>query len=84
MFRACHDSHVVRTNLQAVRAALQQQQEAPSALADEVKRLAEDMAAAACATDPGEFVAKERARLHAAIDRLAAAQQPPKETTDGC
>lgn len=41
-------------------------------LAAEVKRLAEDMADKACATEAGDFVAKERAALHAAIDRLAA------------
>jgi len=45
-------------------------------LAEEVKRLAEEMADKACATEAGEFVAKERARLHAAIDALLALVQP--------
>jgi hypothetical protein len=63
-----------------------QQQEAPSALADEIKRLAEDFAEwLAChAADFGLYtdeaatpeIAASRTRLHAAIDRLAAAQQP--------
>lgn len=45
-------------------------------LAEDAKRLAEDMADKACATEAGEFVAKERARLHAAIDALLALVQP--------
>ena len=43
------------------------------ALAEECKRLAEWMADKACASEAGDFVAKERLALHAAINRLASA-----------
>lgn len=43
------------------------------ALVAEIKKLAEDMADAACATEAGAFVERQRKPLHAAIDRLAAA-----------
>lgn len=46
------------------------------ALAAEIKRLAEDMADAACANVAGEFVERQRKPLHEAIDRLAALSAP--------
>lgn len=53
-------------------------QDTREALAAEVKRLAEDMADAACATEAGAFVDRQRKPLHEAIDRLAAlSSQPP-------
>lgn len=48
----------------------------PEQLAAECKRLAEDMADAACACEAGEFVERQRKPLHAAIDRLAALSHP--------
>lgn len=48
-------------------------------LAEVAKKLAEDMADKACATEAGEFVAKERAALYEAIDRLAALSQPSED-----
>lgn len=54
------------------------------ALAAEIKRLAEDMADAACGTEAGAFVERQRRPLHAAADLLAsmaASAQPVDPVT---
>ena len=48
-----------------------------ASLGEQIKRLAEDMADAACATEAGDFVARQRTLLHAAIDCLVALASPP-------
>jgi hypothetical protein len=44
-------------------------------LGEQVKRLAEDMADAACASEAGSFVDRQRTPLHRAIDRLVSLAQ---------
>lgn len=52
-------------------------------LGERIKRLAEDMADAACATEAGAFVQRQRTPLHAAIDQLVSLAQPGEGAMTG-